>query len=87
MFLDVWKLCMLMKNLVRGLIDGVDGDGLETEVGVEDEEVEKSGLKAEVGVGIDGIETEVGVEDEEVDKSGSKAEVGVGIDGIEKFQF
>ena len=39
-FLDVWKLCMLMKNLVRGLIDGVDGDGLETEVGVEDDEVD-----------------------------------------------
>ena len=39
MFLDVSKLCMLMKNLVRGLIDRVDGDGLETEVVAEDEEV------------------------------------------------
>ena len=56
MFLDVWKLCMLMKNLVRGLIDGVDGDGLETEVGVEVEEVDKSELKVEVGVWIDEIE-------------------------------
>ena len=56
MFLDVWKLCMLMKNLVRGLIDGVDGDGLETEVVVEVEEADKSELKAEVGVWIDEIE-------------------------------
>ena len=39
MFLYVSKLCMLMKNLVRGLIDRVDGDGLETEVVAEDEEV------------------------------------------------
>ena len=40
MFLDVSKLCLMMMNLVRGLIDGVDGDGLETEVGAEDEEVD-----------------------------------------------
>ena len=56
MFLDVSKLCWLLMDLVRGLIDGVDGDGLETEVGVEDEEVDKSELKAEVGVWIDEIE-------------------------------
>ena len=47
---------MLKKNLVRGPIDGVDGDGLETEVVVEDEEVDKSELKVEVGVWIDEIE-------------------------------
>ena len=39
-FLDVSKLCMLMMDLVRGLNDGVDGNSLETEVGVEDDEVD-----------------------------------------------
>ena len=40
MFLDVSKLCLLMMDLVRGLNDGGDGDSLETEVGVEDDEVD-----------------------------------------------
>ena len=56
MYLDVSKLSLLMMNLVRGLIDGVDRDGLETEVGVEDDEVDGIKLKAEVGVEDDEIE-------------------------------
>ena len=56
MVLGVVRLWMVKKNRVRGPIEGVDGDGLETEVGVEVEEVDKSELKAEVGVWIDEIE-------------------------------
>ena len=56
MFLDVSKLCLLLMDLVRGLIDGVDGNKLKTEVGVEDDEVDGIKLKAEVGVEDDEIE-------------------------------
>ena len=41
MFLDVSKLCWLLMDLVRGLIDGIDENKLKTEVGGEDDEIEK----------------------------------------------
>ena len=40
-FLDVSKLCLLLMDLVRGLIDGIDENKLKTEVGGEDDEIEK----------------------------------------------
>ena len=40
-FLDVSKLCWLLMDLVRGLIDRIDENKLKTEVGGEDDEIEK----------------------------------------------
>ena len=57
MFLGVSKLCLLLMDLVRGLIDGVDGNKLKTEVGGEDDEID--GIK---------LKTEVGGEDDEIEK-------------------
>ena len=41
MFLDVSKLCWLLMDLVRGLIDRIDENKLKTEVGGDDDEIEK----------------------------------------------
>ena len=46
---DVAELCGVLMELVRGLIDGVDGNKLKTEVGGEDDEVD--GIKLKTGVG------------------------------------
>ena len=41
MFLDVSKLCWSLMDLVRGLIDRIDENKLKTEVGGDDDEIEK----------------------------------------------